>query len=185
MYSLPTIVTVNGVEYEITNRADFRVILDILMVLDDESLSELEKRVAILIIFYGEDNIPPDGEEATKEVFRFINCYDDSIGHKTQTKVMSWKQDSQMIIAGVNRVAGQDVRALPYYHWFSFIANFMEIGESQLSFVCGIRNKIATGKKLEKHEKEFKNRNPQYFVWKRDEDAVEREKNEIAQMFKL
>ena len=42
---------------------------------------------------------------------------------------------------------------------------FAEVGESVLSTVVGIRNKIKRGKKLEKYEKEFREHNPHYFIW--------------------
>ena len=54
---------------------------------------------------------------------------------------------------------------------------YISIGESVLSTVVGIRHKIATGKKLEKYEKDFKKDNPNYFNFdyrtseQREEDA--------------
>lgn len=49
------------------------------------------------------------------------------------------------------------------------------IGESPISTIVGIRDKIMRGKKLEKHEREFRQNNPHYFVWKHntveDEEA--------------
>ena len=37
-------------------------------------------------------------------------------------RLMDWQQDAPLIAAGISRVAGQDVRALPYLHWWSFSA---------------------------------------------------------------
>jgi hypothetical protein len=41
----------------------------------------------------------------------------------------------------------------------------MSIGESVLSTVVGIRNKLIKGKKLEKFEQDYRRDNPQYFTW--------------------
>ena len=42
---------------------------------------------------------------------------------------------------------------------------YMSIGESLYSTIISIRDKIMNGKKLEKHEIDFKTKNPQYFMW--------------------
>lgn len=56
---------------------------------------------------------------------------------------------------------------------------YCSIGESILSTVVNIRDKIVKGKKLEKHEKEFKRNNPQYFNW-RAEDIQKQEDDKLA-----
>ena len=60
-----------------------------------------------------------------------------------------------MIVADVNKVAGQEIRALPFLHWWSFMAWFHAIGEGQLSTVVAIRDKLRRGKPLEKWETDF------------------------------
>ena len=49
-YTLPTSVEIDGTSYEI--RTDFRVIFDICSVLDDRELSDYEKKVCIVEMFY-------------------------------------------------------------------------------------------------------------------------------------
>ncbi len=70
-------------------------------------------------------------------------------------RLLDWQQDAPLIVAGVNRAAGQDVRAMPYLHWWSFLACFDAIGEGSLSTVVAIRDKLRRGKKLEPWELEF------------------------------
>ena len=60
-----------------------------------------------------------------------------------------------MIVADINKAAGQEIRALPFLHWWSFLSWFHAIGEGQLSTVVAIRDKLAKGKKLEDWEKRF------------------------------
>lgn len=45
---------------------------------------------------------------------------------------------------------------------------YMSIGEGSLSTIVSIRDKIMTGKKLEKYESKFKRDNPQYFNWNKN-----------------
>ena len=42
---------------------------------------------------------------------------------------------------------------------------YTAIGESPISTIIHIRDKMMRNKRLEKHEREFKMNNPQYFTW--------------------
>lgn len=159
IYSLPTSVEVDGTEYTI--QSDYRAVLDILTALSDGDLDEQDKAEAALTIFYPEFSSMPasDYQEALNQCFRFI---DHGQGAKTQGKqpaVMSWEQDFDMIISPVNRIAGCEVRSLPYLHWWSFLSYYMEIGDCLFAQVVAIRDKKARGKPLDKQEREFYRRN--------------------------
>lgn len=159
IYSLPTSVEVNGTEYTI--QSDYRAVLDILTALSDGDLDEQDKAEAALTIFYPKFSSMPasDYQEALNQCFRFI---DHGQGAKTQGKqpaVMSWEQDFDMIISPVNRIAGCEVRSLPYLHWWSFLSYYMEIGDCLFAQVVAIRDKKARGKPLDKQEREFYRRN--------------------------
>lgn len=173
MYEIPTKITVQDTQYHIRNDGDYRVILECFVALNDGELSENERVFACMVIF--SDDIDFDDifafnqehlEAFISEMFNFINCGEtNGVGAKTKHKVIDWEQDQQMICAGINKVAGTEVRALPYLHWWTFMGYFCSIGESTLSTVVSIRDKILKGKKLEKYEREFRQENPQYFTW--------------------
>ena len=59
----------------------------------------------------------------------------------------------------MNKVAGQEIRALPYLHWWTFLGWFQGIGEGNLSALVSIRDKLRRGKKLEPWEQEYYRRN--------------------------
>ena len=63
--------------------------------------------------------------------------------------------DAQLIIADVNKVAGQEIRAVPYLHWWTFLSWFHAISQGQLSTLVAIRDKLSRGQPLERWEKEF------------------------------
>ena len=69
--------------------------------------------------------------------------------------LMDWQQDAPLIAAGISRAAGQDVRTLPYLHWWSFLAWFDAIGEGSFATVVAIRDKLRRGKRLENWELDF------------------------------
>ena len=173
MYALPTTITVDNTEYHIRNNGDYRVVLECFVALNDVELTETERTIAAILIFCDDLDLESLFQltndqviEMTNQMYNFFNCGDsEGIAANTEHKVIDWEKDQQMICAGVNKVAGTEVRALEYLHWWTFMGYFCNIGESILSTVVSIREKIVKGKKLEKYEQEFRRNNPQYFVW--------------------
>lgn len=173
MYELPTTIKINDTIYTIRNLGDYRMVLDCFQVLNDVELSEKERIIACLIIFYEdlnelEDVLSLDGDTTQSlldNAFLFFNCGQKHSSGETNYKTLDWEQDSQLISSAVNKVAGKEVRAEQYLHWWTFMGYFNAVGESALATVIGIRSKIAKGKKLEKYENEFRRDNPQYFSW--------------------
>lgn len=174
MYELPTSIQIEDTNYNISKSGDFRVILDCFSVLNDIELDEQYRIVAALIIFYEDINCEEDIytifgyrnlEKVIKEMFNFINCNQVSLGMKTNYNLIDWDDDSQIICAAVNNVSHKEIRSESYIHWWTFMGYYCSIGESILSTVVGIRNKLLQGKKLEKWESEYRSKNPQYFCW--------------------
>lgn len=189
MYSIPTSVDIDGKEFKIRNNGDYRMVLDCFSALNDLELNTEERLFAGLIIFYEDLETIFDIQQfdekslttAVNKMFEFFNCgSDNQNAKKTPYKLVDWDTDSQMICSAVNRVAGTEIRAVPYMHWWTFMGYYSAIGECPLSTVISIRDKIMRGKKLEKNEREFKADNPQYFVW----DSKTLEQREAEDMIK-
>ena len=172
MFELPTSLNIAGVDYNIRNKADYRVIIDCFIALDDIELTRQERIFSALVIFFEdineledlsifEDNL----EEAVQKMFLFFNCnqplIDTPIG---KYHLLDWESDAALISSAVNEVAHTEIRAVDYMHWWTFMAYYLGIKECALSTVLGIRYKVATNKKLEKHERKFRMDNPQYFT---------------------
>lgn len=174
MYSLQTSVIIDDKEFNITQNGDFRMVLDCFNALNDEELSEDLRVLASLLIFYNEFNSIEDIEkekdileQLVTEMFLFFNCgQKESPGASNDYSLIDWDKDAQLICAAVNKVANTEIRSVQYLHWWTFMGYYVSIGESVLSTIVGIRNKIVKHKKLEKWEQEFKRENPNYFVWK-------------------
>lgn len=173
MFELPTSVVVDGQEYPIRNKGDYRVVLDCFTALNDTELDEQYRILTSMIIFYEdfEDesdiliNFGDSMKEAVEEMFKFFNLGKLEENTKPQPKLVDWDQDQQLIAAAVNNVAKMEIRALPYLHWWTFMGYYMSVGESAFATVVSIRSKMKSGKKLEDYEKKFRQDNPQYFVW--------------------
>ena len=168
MYELPTSVDINGESYKIRENGDFRVILHCFEVLSAEDLTKKERIIACLMTFYeGLDEVEdvlrlPDMEEAVKQMFNFMNAGQEEQS-RASVKLIDWEKDSLLVSSAINNVAGKEIRAEKFLHWWTFIGYYMAIGECALSQIVAIRYKIAHNEKLEKHEKKFRAENPQYF----------------------
>ena len=172
MYDLPTSIFIEDNEYKIRDAGDFRVVLDCFSALGDIELGEDFRVLASLIIFYDdfdEDNIFDLDEETViilvREMYKFFNCGQEDDSNTPSPKLIDWEHDSQMIMSAINNVAGKEVRAEKYVHWWTFVGYYMAIGESVLATVVSLRNKILKGEKLEKWEQKFRTENPNYFNW--------------------
>ena len=164
--SLPKSLDICGTEYAI--RYDFRVILEICAAMEDPELDKHDKAIVAMVIFYPDfEDMPPEHyQEAIKQCFWFINGGEDDQGKKGP-KLVSWEQDIKYIFAPVNRVFGQEIRAIPYdaetntggLNWWTFLSAYMEIGDCTFAQIVRIRSLRAKGKKLDKADQEWYKQN--------------------------
>lgn len=188
VWYFPTSLNIGGVEYEI--RTDYRVILDLLMALNDPELSDSDKkmstymqsRVILEIMFPDCDNIPQEHiQEALDKVAEFIDM---GIGDDSKKpKTMDWEQDAPIIIPAINKVLNKEIRAEKYMHWWTFLGAYMEIGEGLFSNIIHIRQKKAKGKKLEKWEQDFYKENKSLIDFQHKEKRSNEEKEMLRDYF--
>lgn len=179
--ALPRELTVNGHVYPI--RTDYRDCLTILSAFNDRNLSDEEKIAITLMILYKEQVANEDVAEAYKQAIWFLNLGDTVTKPQTSAPLYSWSQDEQLIFSAVNKVAGKEVRAEEYMHFWSFMGLFNEIGEGAFSTVVSIRNKKRKNKQLEKWEKEFYRNNKDMVDLKVQlTQAEQEEQDEVAKL---
>ena len=156
-WMLPTQAELGGRAYAI--RTDYRDILELLRWLGgqaDPALDQAERWYVAMGLFYPEfDAMTQDvWPEATRFLAEFL-----AAGRREEPRpgpaLMDWQQDAPLIAAGISKAAGQDVRTLPYLHWWSFLAWFDAIGEGSFATVVAIRDKLRRGKRLENWELDY------------------------------
>lgn len=156
---LPKTLDVEGDDWNI--RTDYRDILVIMEAYNDPELSSSERVMVMLKILYEDfEQFPPASyEEAAKKAVWFLDCGQEDERQKPPRKLMDWEQDQAILFPAVNKVAGKEVREVEYMHWWTFMGYFMEIEEGTFSTVLNIRQKRARGKRLDKWENDFYQKN--------------------------
>ena len=155
-WALPREARIGEKTYPI--HTDYREMLEIFSWLQKEELPEFLRWQIALALFY-DGEIPEENFNRAAEYFCwFANCGQEESG-SPGPKLLDWEADAQDIVADVNKVAGQEIRSIPYLHWWTFMGWFRGIGEGNLSTLLSIRDKLRRGKKLEKWEQEYCRRN--------------------------
>lgn len=180
-WALPTSANIGDQDYQINT--DYRDILYIIEKMNSDLIWAAKQKVLIALFYCDYEKMPShDYEEAIRYLFDFVACGEENDG-RAHPKQIDWEQDKNIIAAEINKIAGHEVRAVPYLHWFTFIGYFMAIGEGQLSYLVGIRHKLSTGKKLTKDEREFyiKNKSRVTFKTQYTDDEIA-EKDALLKM---
>ena len=157
LWELPQKVKLGGKSWEFYG--DFRNILLILSYFQNPNFPDFLRWQIALALFYKEPVPPQLQPEAMEYLALFINGGRADRGTGGQ-KLLDWQQDAPLILSGVNQAAGQEVRALPFCHWWTFLSYFHAIGEGPLATVVSIRKKLSQGKKLEPWERDYYRENP-------------------------
>ena len=149
-WDLPEKATFGGTEY--SHRTDFREILKLLGLLSDEEKPAVHRWHTALYYFYRQEIPPQYHREAMDYLGDFLAAGD---AGSPGPRRFDWEADAQAIAAGVNAVAGFEVRQAAYLHWWTFLGYFRSMGEGQFSVRVGIREKLRRGQKLDPQEQEF------------------------------
>lgn len=96
-WGLPTSVEIGGESYEI--RTDFRVILDIFVMLSDPDLSGTDRAEGILQMFYvSPEDIPPQHLQEAVDRFTWFQNGGQEPDKKKSPKLVDWEQDYPLIL---------------------------------------------------------------------------------------
>lgn len=157
IWDLPVSVETDGKEYKIRNDCDFRVVLDVIAVLNDNELDEESKIRCALFIFYENLDGCTDIQSAIDEMMKIINLGEEIAPEdESKPKMMDWEHDYNNLTPPISRVLGYSVRdSKNYTHWYDFVGAYMEIGDCYFSQIISIRSKRQKGKKLDETDRAF------------------------------
>ena len=170
-WDLPISVEIDGTEYAIRNKCDYRVVLDVIKALNDEDLDMQYRIQCALFIFYGNDELDTtekvlkafktkeNTQKAINEMTKIISLGEEK-EQNDKPPIMDWEHDFNHIEPPINRVLGYSVRdENNYTHFYDFIGAYQEIGECSWANIVSVRSKRMKGKPLDKWEREFYNEN--------------------------
>ena len=127
MFELQDAVTIDGRSYRI--RTDFRVILEIFVMLQDPELDDGDRTEALMQMFYVDR---PENVKAAIEAFAsFVDPRPRS--DRKRPGLVDWEADFDLIAAAVNHVLGTECRALPHLHWRTFWGRIWRSARSRCS----------------------------------------------------
>lgn len=169
-WELPKDVKINGNRYGINS--DFRNALKIIKIMNADDLLEVEKAQLVYKKFFKEPDkvLDCDKEDVPEIIQYFMNGNKENETDKKKPILYDWSKDFNLIIAPVNRVAGEELLLKKYVHWWTFLRYFMEIGECTFSTYISIREKKATNKKLDKWEEK---------IWRENKDIRIEKKHDM------
>jgi len=177
---VPEYVIVDGEEYIINT--DFRISIMFELLMQDSNLTENEKIIQALNLYYPE--IPNNLSEAVEKMLWFYRCGKDIEQNKKveeeredyskPQQIYSFEHDDELIFAAYLSQYGINLQAINHLHWWEFKALFKGLNASnKINEVMNIRSmKIDKNMSKEQkiHYKELKR------LYKLPDDRTEEEK---------
>lgn len=134
---LPEYVEIDGIEYKINT--DFRIGIMFELLIQDNTLTDMEKVEIALNLYYPE--IPHDPIQALEKILWFYRCgkeYDaespqeGTEGTTQQQAIYSFEHDAEYIYAAFLDQYGIDLQDIEHLHWWKFKALFKGLKEDNL-----------------------------------------------------
>lgn len=128
---LPNVVEIGGAKYDINS--DFRTSILFTEMINDDTLSEEEKLINTLNLYYYPQDIPREHiQEAIDKAIWFYSCdkktkQGKGKGKKQDKLIYSFEEDSESIFAAFMHDYGIDLNEKEYLHWWKFKALFKSL----------------------------------------------------------
>ena len=188
---LPEYVEIDGIEYKINT--DFRIGIMFELLIQDNTLTDMEKVEIALNLYYPE--IPHDPIQALEKILWFYRCgkeYDaespqeGTEGTTQQQAIYSFEHDAEYIYAAFLDQYGIDLQDIEHLHWWKFRALFKGLKEDNLIVkIMGYRA-IKIDDSMTDSEKKFYRRMKKIYALPDNRTQEEKERdftNAIASLF--
>ena len=172
---LPSSVKIDGTEYEINS--DFRTSVLFSLLMEDDNLSEEEKVLQALNLYY--PVIPDNLEEAIEQIKWFYSCgkLDNPIGNKKaraiSKKVFDFEVDANYIYSAFMSQYNIDLQDIEQLHWWKFKALLEGLKEdNKLSKIIEYRSVDLSKIKDKEQRKFYKDMQKQYSLNKESKEEL-------------
>ncbi|GAA0774602.1 hypothetical protein GCM10008908_24730 [Clostridium subterminale] len=153
---LPKEVNIEGEDYKINS--DFRTSILFELLMQDNSVSEEDKIIQALELYY--PILPKNINEAIEKILWFYRCGKDEVKNKNKgtgksTNVYSYLHDDDYIYSAFLDQYGVDLQDVEYLHWWKFKAMFKSLKEdNEIVKIMGYRA-MDVNKIKDKEQKEY------------------------------
>ena len=188
---VPEYVEIDEIEYKINT--DFRISIMFELLMQDNTLTDMEKVEIALNLYYPE--IPHDPIQALEKILWFYRCgkeYDTESpregteGTTQQQAIYSFEHDAEYIYAAFLDQYGIDLQDIEHLHWWKFRALFKGLKEDNLIVkIMGYRT-IQINDSMSDAEKKFYRKMKRIYALPDNRTQEEKEKdftNAIASFF--
>lgn len=172
---LPSSVKIDGTEYEINS--DFRTSVLFSLLMEDDNLSEEEKVLQALNLYY--PVVPDNSEKAIEQIKWFYSCgkLDNPIGNKkaraSSKKVFDFEVDANYIYSAFMSQYRIDLQDIEELHWWKFKALLEGLKEdNKLSKIIEYRSVDLSKIKDKEQRKFYKDMQKQYSLKKENEEDL-------------
>jgi len=136
MISYPKYIEYDGKRYGINT--DFRVALRVLDIIEDDSISDYERSIGVIVSLFGREC--PVNNGTLKLAEKYLQCGIPRTEHKQREPDMDFNYDSRYIVSSFQKEYGIDI-VEGGMHWWKFFSLVEGLGEDcVLSRVRQLRN---------------------------------------------
>jgi len=140
---VPQTVNIEGEDYEINS--DFRTSILLELLIQDTSISEEDKIIQALELYY--PKLPKDINKAIEGILWFYRCGKDEVETKTKnkgtgksTQIYSFNFDDDFVYSAFLDQYNIDLQDVEYLHWWKFKAMFKALKEdNEIVKIMGYR----------------------------------------------
>ena len=172
---LPSSVKIDSTEYEINS--DFRTSVLFSLLMEDDNLSEEEKVLQALNLYY--PVVPDNSEKAIEQIKWFYSCgkLDNPIGNKKaraiSKKVFDFEVDANYIYSAFMSQYNIDLQDIEELHWWKFKALLEGLKEdNKLSKIIEYRSVDLSKIKDKEQRKFYKDMQKQYSLNKESKEEL-------------
>ena len=172
---LPSSVKIDSTEYEINS--DFRTSVLFSLLIEDDNLSEEEKVLQALNLYY--PVVPDNSEKAIEQIKWFYSCgkLDNPIGNKKaraiSKKVFDFEVDANYIYSAFMSQYNIDLQDIEQLHWWKFKALLEGLKEdNKLSKIIEYRSVDLSKIKDKEQRKFYKDMQKQYSLNKESKEDL-------------
>lgn len=154
-------VRIDGAEIPI--RTDFRISIEFELLMQDDMLSDEEKLIKALSLYY--KSVPDNIGEALEQCLWFYSCGNTEKKKKSVKTLYRFDVDADYIYAAFLSQYKIDILELPYMHWWKFRSLFQGLSEeNEFTKIVGYRAVEISSKMSSEQKRFYKKMKEQYKI---------------------